>query len=76
MSKGKINSEREQLPAVSADISWGRMLAMDAKGLVAGGKVKGALCAAEPGNSLQRDRGRSTGLGASILTFLYWFGGV
>lgn len=34
-----------------------------------------ALCAAEPGTGLRRDRGRNAGLGASTPTFLYWPGG-
>lgn len=44
------------------------MLTADAKGLVAALKVKGALCAAEPGTSLQR-RGGSW---CSHLLVLVW----
>lgn len=70
VSKGNISSEREQLPAAAAAVPWGGMLAADAKRLAAAGKAKGALCAAEPGTSLQRHRRRSAGLGTGDPTHL------
>lgn len=74
VSKGKINLEQGQAPAASTDVS--REGCCRGCQRVSGSREgERGLCAAEPGTSLRRDRGRSAGLGAVTPTFLSCFGG-